>query len=545
MMRRLAGLPGAAMLAIALSVFVTWPQARVLSSHLAAHHDAYFSIWRLAWIAHALATAPLRLFNANIFHPATNTLAYSDATILEGLLGAPLFWIGLPPVLIYNLLLLAGFAGSGLAMFVLARHLTGEAGPAFAAAAVFTMLPYRIEHFMHLELQWAMFIPLTFWALHRAVETTSWRWGVAAGVFFWLQVLSCVYYGVFLAIALVVFVPAMVLVSRPRRIGRLVPALGAAALVAIALTVPYAIPYRLAARDLGERDLSEVARYSATTLSYFSASGLNRFWGWTADTWGSPELRLFPGFVALLLAVASALRRPARPTIVYALTAVTAVELSFGLNGTVYRALFDRVDALHGFRSLSRFAIVANCALAVLAALGTQALVSRLPPAWTLRRLAVPLLIALMTVEYSNRPMALTPGDPVKPPDVYQLLRRGAPGAILELPVPKLNALPGFEPFYQASSLWHWRPLVNGYSGYYPPDYVETLVGLTSFPDDRSIGRMRGHDVRYVIVHRSYYDQEHYTQLMLRMAVRPELKPWGAYRDQVGMADIFELTPFD
>ena len=125
---RLSGLAGAALLVSVLTLIVTWPQALVLSSQLAAHHDAQFSIWRLGWIAHALATDPWHLFDANIFHPARHALAFSDATMLEGLVGAPLFWAGMPPTAVYNVLLLAGFAGSGLGMFVLARHLTGATG---------------------------------------------------------------------------------------------------------------------------------------------------------------------------------------------------------------------------------------------------------------------------------------------------------------------------------------------------------------------------------------------------------------------------------
>ena len=84
-------------------------------------------------------------------------------------------------------------------MFVLVRHLTGSVGAALVAAAVFTMAPYRIEHFMHLELQWTMWMPLTFWAVHRAIDEAP-GGGVLAGVFLWLQIISCVYYGVFLAI---------------------------------------------------------------------------------------------------------------------------------------------------------------------------------------------------------------------------------------------------------------------------------------------------------------------------------------------------------
>ena len=133
------------------------------------------------------------MFSANIFYPSSNTLAYSDATLLEGVIAAPLFWARMSPITIYNIMMLGGMVASGLAAFVLARHLTGAAMPALIAAAVFTMAPYRVAHFMHLELQWAMWVPLTLWALHRAVETGSWRSGVLTGLFLWLQIMSCVY----------------------------------------------------------------------------------------------------------------------------------------------------------------------------------------------------------------------------------------------------------------------------------------------------------------------------------------------------------------
>ena len=117
---------GAVTLVLALTILVTWPLAPSMSSMLSPHFDAQFSIWRLGWIAHALATAPTRIFDANIFYPAPRTLAYSDATMLQGVLGAPLFWAGVSPVFIYNAMLFAGFAASGLALFLLMRHLSGS-----------------------------------------------------------------------------------------------------------------------------------------------------------------------------------------------------------------------------------------------------------------------------------------------------------------------------------------------------------------------------------------------------------------------------------
>ena len=105
---------------------------------------------------------------------------------------------------------------------------------------------------MHLELQWAMFVPFTFWALHRAIDDRSWRFGILAGLVFWLQLLSCVSYGVFLAILLVAFVPLLFLVSGRRAFGAL-PGLAVGAVVAMVLSLPYLWPYLTASRAVGGR----------------------------------------------------------------------------------------------------------------------------------------------------------------------------------------------------------------------------------------------------------------------------------------------------
>src|SRR6185312_10295451 len=105
---------------------------------------------------------------------------------------------------VYNLLLLGGIISSGVGMFVLARHLTGSADAALVAAAIFTLAPYRIEHFMHLELQWTMWMPLALWGVHRIYETGSVRFGAITGALLGLQLLSCIYYGAFLGMMVAV-----------------------------------------------------------------------------------------------------------------------------------------------------------------------------------------------------------------------------------------------------------------------------------------------------------------------------------------------------
>jgi hypothetical protein len=59
-------LPAAVVLLSVLTALVTWPAALHLTTRLPGHDDPLFSIWRLAWIAHALARDPSHLFDANI-----------------------------------------------------------------------------------------------------------------------------------------------------------------------------------------------------------------------------------------------------------------------------------------------------------------------------------------------------------------------------------------------------------------------------------------------------------------------------------------------
>src|SRR5215212_11505371 len=102
---------GPAVLCGLLAVAHTWPLAAdpgTLSNNDNA--DAQLNEWILAWVAHQLPRDPAHLFQGNIFYPAHDTLAFSEPLIVPAILGAPIAWLGGSPVLVFNLLVLAGFA---------------------------------------------------------------------------------------------------------------------------------------------------------------------------------------------------------------------------------------------------------------------------------------------------------------------------------------------------------------------------------------------------------------------------------------------------
>lgn len=122
------------MLFVALALLHTWPLVTAPSTLSRTDSaDGLLNQWILGWVAHALVTHPLSLFDANIFYPEPRTLAFSEHLVVPALFSAPVFWVGGSPVLAYNVTLWCGLALTGLAMALVVRRWTGDWYAAIAA----------------------------------------------------------------------------------------------------------------------------------------------------------------------------------------------------------------------------------------------------------------------------------------------------------------------------------------------------------------------------------------------------------------------------
>src|SRR3970282_625077 len=87
-----------------------------------------------------------RLFDANIFHPNTGTLAYSEANLFAGAIAVPVWRLTGNPHAASNWTILCAFALAFLATYALVRRLTGSVAGAFVAAIAFAFCPYVFAH---------------------------------------------------------------------------------------------------------------------------------------------------------------------------------------------------------------------------------------------------------------------------------------------------------------------------------------------------------------------------------------------------------------
>src|SRR5205085_9732195 len=103
----------------ALTAVMTYPQVFHMMEGVHDDGDPLMVTWVLAWVAHQLPRAPAHLFDANIFYPERNTLAYSETLVVPGAIVAPLHWVGVSPIVVYNIVFLSGFAISGVGVALL------------------------------------------------------------------------------------------------------------------------------------------------------------------------------------------------------------------------------------------------------------------------------------------------------------------------------------------------------------------------------------------------------------------------------------------
>ncbi|HEU4937628.1 MAG TPA: hypothetical protein VFT39_14305, partial [Vicinamibacterales bacterium] len=273
---------------------------------------------------------------------------------------------------------------------------------------------------------------------------------------------------------------------------------------------------------------------------------------WLYGRWqtrGEMERRLFPGAVAFLLAiVAMLLRHPSRVIIVYVLLGVAAFEASLGLRGYSYSFLHEYAAPFRALRAPARLGIFVVFALAVLAGFGYSFLVESLRVRHR-RVLLAFLLMAMLTEYFTSVPLVTYPNDA---PAVYKLLATQPPGVVAEFPAPTPSlrpgqdpkyGLPGADPKYAYLSIFHWKPLINGYSGFYPASYIRRLLDLRRFPEPFSLRVLRREGVRYLVIHQSGYgeDRDVYEQILSTLEAAEGVRSLGPFSDGEGLATVYVL----
>ena len=487
--------------------------------------DTLLNTWILGWDADRLAHGLHGVWEAPIFFPYHDALAFSENLFGLGFLVAPVYWVSRNPVLTYNIAFLFSFVVAGAGMYLLVRSLTRSRSAAAVAGAAYAFCPFRLAQIAHIQMVATGWMPIALWALHEYVPARRRRWLVVFAVAAVLQALSNMYVGYFMAVPILIVASDLLMRERVRRLRAVLDVAAACLAIAVVLAPVGAAYYRARSQYTQVRRPDEIVNGGADVRSYLVGKNSIGMWRWLPTAVASdPEKELFPGVFAVLLGAAAFWPRagregpPGRWVRLYGWIALAGFVCSLGPQVKVwglvvtdagpYGWLLRIVPGMDGMRVPARFAIVFVLGLSVLAGCGVLAVLSRLPR--RLRPLALAVCLMAIVADSWAAPLPTYPyaaRGRAEDRAAATWLRNQPSGAVLHLPIKPA----GFQYVnYQYATLFHGHPIVNGFSGYDMP-LQELLRGaMAPAADDQqfreTVGRLPSIGVRYVIAHPGDFD---------------------------------------
>ena len=296
------------------------------------------------------------------------------------------------------------------------------------------------------------------------------------------------------------------------------------------------------------RDVGEAERHSADVVHYLVAPEANRLYGKLLRAWAGDGDALFPGVVVLVLAGWGLRRRWREPAAwAYGLAGAACAVLTLGpaikAGGHAvcpgpYALLFRCVPGYEGLRNPTRFAMPLMLCLASLSAWGYAAMLGRLA---TSRRWVLGAgVFVLVAAEYCCIPLgasAFPRHDGLPEPSRWLATRDD-----IEVVLHKPFDLDVLDRLYLYYSTYHWKKLVNGVSGWSPPEDLAKYFTAVQLPSPETAQLMSDLGVGCVLIHSDAPaavgpEWEVLQRFDDAVAIAPRVRPKGLSRPLPRLAD--------
>jgi hypothetical protein len=504
--------------------------------------DNFYYAWSVSEFKGALLAGRLPGFSHDVYGQAGSIPIFVEG-FLDHLLAVPLQWF-LSPIGAYNVTVLLGFPLAAFAMYLLASAFTSNWTACFVAGLVFSFSTFHLARAMgHIGLATIEVLPFCAWSLVVFRRGPSARTAILAGIGAGLVSWASVYYVAYFLMPFALLLALAALLTDRRWFADRgnIALLGLVVGVGVLVALPSFIDYPA----LGPADLAairaqashwELRIYSANLAALFLPDPANPLLGsHVASLYptipGVPERAVFLGYPGLILAgLALSLRPRDRVTLAWLAVASVGIGLALGSGlrvGNRYLFPLPFYDAVYGNRVLedfgapNRLSVLTLTAVAVLAALGVTAGLSRLPRSrgWQVgTSLAIVGLVFIGLAPNLLFGYGLT-AIPVRVPALYRTLA-SAPddGLVLEVPqaigsaqyfqtISHKRLAAGVVPrlpdpaAIQLENVPYYSVLATGWQ-LPDSDTVPTAAGVDIYPLGGFAQGLRAHGISYFVLHR-------------------------------------------
>jgi hypothetical protein len=359
---------------------------------------------------------------------------------------------------------------------------------------LFAFSAFRISNLDNLQTLGNYYLPLIPLCARRALVDGRRRWPILCALALVLQTLHSYYvgYAAFFATAILIGIALAGSAHARRRWPRLVGPVLVAAVVVVLSALPY---FSVRDEDAIGPPADQLVRIGSAPLGRTGASTALVVALATLPFWrhGAPGVGAAWPIGLAAVAIASHL-----------MALGPEIEVAGQRVVGPYALAREVLPGLALARMPARFNATATMALAALAGIGAAGLCRRFRGAASATGVA---LVAL-AVASMYRPLPLRPvTGPQDVPPAYRALARLPPGPVVEIPYHDLDRerfVFEIEAARMYLSVYHWQPILNGFSSHLPVGYGAVSALVAQLPDPgalRALVRTTG--LRYVLVHRA------------------------------------------
>lgn len=514
---------------VGLAVLATYPLVLRLGTGLPADpteraQDVWQHFWNLWWVRQTLWVEPGNPYTTDaLFYPAGASLGLHTLNLPTNALGSLLVpMLGIVPS--FNLIVISTLAITGIATFLLARHVSGSNLAALLAGVIVQASPMRLDQVrLSLMATWNDFgLILALLALLITLQRrTRLSIGLAAAAV-WLAGLNNWYhlfhtlilFGMLFAWRVVGLLRAAAPTNRRTALlAELRVWLGVGVLAGL-LLLPFAIA---GAVDALTSPLARKADELVSSADLQRLLPLPQTFGWIWQPVPADWLaNYFFALTPLLLAGIGGLLAP-RATRMWLVLAAGFLILSLGptfyWNGQdtgipLPYAVFRQLPGFEVFRGPARLNAVTTILIALIAAIGLARLLPRLPTPAAVALTAA--LIALVVAEGVHLPFPLR--DATRSPFYAQVAQQAGEWSLVELPFGRADR--ALQDMYTQAH--HGKPILDGHLSrdvqHLPPESIPLLQAIdraelrpdiVQLPPAQQEQLLHSLRLRYLVLHHS------------------------------------------
>ncbi len=512
------------------SMYVTFPLVFHLQDSLPGLGDELLITWILNWNIHALQHDILHIFNANIFYPFNNSLAFSDTHFISSVIGFFFSFISSEPTFIFNVNVIFSLTTLGFFTYLLVYILTKNIYAALVSGTLVAFSTFTVNKIVHLQVLSIQWIPLSLLFFIKFLEEKKHRFLGISLFFFVLQVYNSFLPGYFLLVcyALILFMYVIMSKSHIRFI--LTPKTIVFLIITCAVVFPIVLPYISVSQEFNYvRDIRDTI-HTANRPEYFLYSyGKTRLGELFRDIVynnntgpyfydGYLGMGVIIAIVVLVLFTFSKKEKTLRLKTLVGISFISFI-LSLGpalqWGGKVLKipfiiplpyALFYYIaPGFKGFRNSGRWEMLTVFGLSVAVGLVLAALFKSKQKS----AIVSILFCSLVFLEY-DFPMKIKKIEKKSEfPPVYSFIQTlPQNSAIIELPMYNWNMFKysHFELKRMYYNTLHFKPTVNGHSGFSPDQWQQkTYEFMLNFPNEHLLRWLKENKIQFIILHKNEY----------------------------------------